>query len=429
MINFILIIFFIVVLILTIFLFISRSKIQKQARDLRYKIKEIKSHEEELEEMNKDLEEYSQENNQLSEKLYLLINILSDLNNKNLSVNKYYDKLLKTILFLVPEAKYGSVSISDEKGWRFLSTVGHDIEYLNKLDLKASNKIISNEVKIYDNLLDRLGKFMDRETQKKFGFGTKPIKSSLIGSIDIEDEINLSISIDIPYFSKENFDNNSKKILESFLNLASSYLNQKLEGDKLKRAYIKFTNKLAMIAEGYDDITGTHIYRVGKLSKLLAKNMDIPEEKIEEIEVFAPLHDIGKIFVPPEILKKPGKLTEEEFEEMKKHTIMSKKLLDSKYFKTAQNIAMYHHEKYDGSGYPFGLKGEEIPIEAQIVSIIDVYDALRSKRPYKDGFSHEKTMKIITNGDNRTKTSHFSPEILEAFLKVEKEIENKWGIL
>src|SRR6056297_2180979 len=129
MINFILTVFSVIVFILIIFLFISKNKIEKQARDLRYKIKEIKNHEEELEEMNRDLEEYYQENNQLSEKLYLLINILSDLNNKNLSVNKYYDKLLKTILFLVPEAKYGSVSLSDEDGWRFLSTVGHDIEY------------------------------------------------------------------------------------------------------------------------------------------------------------------------------------------------------------------------------------------------------------------------------------------------------------
>lgn len=426
MINLILTLFSIIVLILTIYLFISKNKIEKQARDLRYKIKEIKNHEEELEEMKRDLEEYYQENNQLSEKLYLLINILSDLNNKNLSVNKYYNKLLKTILFLVPEAKYGSVSISDENGWRFLSTVGHDIEYLNKLNLRPENKIISNEVKIYNNLLDRLGKFMDRETHKKFGFGSKPIKSSLIGSIDIDEGINLSISIDIPYFSKENFDNNSKRIVESFLNLASSYLNQRIEGDKLKKAYIKFTNKLAMIAEGYDDITGSHIYRVGKLSKLLAKNMGLQKEQVQEIEIFAPLHDIGKIFVPPEILKKPGKLSEEEFEKMKNHTIMSKKLLDSKYFKTARNIAMYHHEKYDGSGYPFGLKGEEIPIEAQIVSIIDVYDALRSKRPYKEGYEHEKALEIIAKGDNRTKKSHFSPEIIKSFLSTEKEIEKIW---
>jgi len=427
--NFILILLILIILILAIFLFISKNKIEKQARDLSYKIKEIKNHEEELEEMNRDLEEYYQENNQLSEKLFLLINILSDLNNKNLSVNKYYDKLLKTILFLVPEAKYGSVSISDEKGWRFLSTVGHDLEYLNKLNLKSNNKITSNEVKIYDNLIDKMGKFMDRETCKKFEYGSKPIKSSLIGSIDIDDEVNLSISVDIPYFSKENFDNNSKKILESFLNLASSYLNQRLEGDRLKKAYIKFTNNLAMIAEGYDDVTGSHIYRVGKLSKLLAKKMDLPKEKVEEIGVFAPLHDIGKIFISPEILKKPGKLSEEEFEEMKSHTVMSKKLLDSKYFKTAQNIAMYHHEKYDGSGYPFGLKGDEIPIEAQIVSVIDVYDALRSKRPYKDEFSHEKALEIILNGDGRTFPSHFSPVILEVFLKIEKEIENIWNKL
>ncbi len=197
--------------------------------------------------------------------------------------------------------------------------------------------------------------------------------------------------------------------------------------DELKEAHLIFAQKLSMIAEGYDEITGNHIYRVGELSAFIAEKLGLGEEFVNEIRHYAPLHDIGKILVPSEILNKPGKLTKEEFEVMKKHTLYGEVLLgDVKMFEMARNIALYHHEKYSGGGYPFGLKGEEIPIEARIVAIVDVYDALRSKRPYKEAFSHEKTLKIILEGDGRTKPEDFDPNILEVFRKYGDEIKKLW---
>jgi len=150
--------------------------------------------------------------------------------------------------------------------------------------------------------------------------------------------------------------------------------------------------------------------------------LDFPEKFKDEIYNYSVLHDIGKIFVSKEILNKPGKLTSEEWETVKKHTIYAKKLLDNPHFKVALNIAMYHHENYDGTGYPKGLKDDEIPIEAQIVKIVDVYDALRSGRPYKKAFSHEEAMKIIIEGDGRTMPSHFNPKILDIFKSLSDEI-------
>lgn len=196
---------------------------------------------------------------------------------------------------------------------------------------------------------------------------------------------------------------------------------------EIEDSYMKFAEQLAVIAESYDESTGNHIERVGELSYFIACELGLGQETAEKIRKFAPLHDIGKILIPKEILDKPGKLTDEEFELMKKHTIYGEKLIGGKeYFRIARNIALYHHEKYDGSGYPYGLKGDEIPVEAQIVAVVDVYDALRSERPYKKAFSHEEALSIIVNGDNRTRPTHFAPNVLEVFKKHGDEIRKLW---
>ncbi len=211
-----------------------------------------------------------------------------------------------------------------------------------------------------------------------------------------------------------------EELEESYKRLEEAYR-------RIEKAHISFAQELSMIAEGYDENTGNHIVRVGELSAFVATELGLGEEFERLIRYYAQLHDIGKILVPKEILTKPGKLTEEEFEEMKKHTIYGEILLrDIEGFEMARNIALYHHEKYDGSGYPFGLRGDEIPIEAQIVSIVDVYDALRSERPYKKAFPHEVAMEIILRGDGRTSPSNFNPEILEIFEKRSGEIRDLW---
>lgn len=138
----------------------------------------------------------------------------------------------------------------------------------------------------------------------------------------------------------------------------------------------------------------------------------------------APLHDIGKVSIPDNILLKKGKLTEEELIIMKTHPLVGFQVLNkgntSGKFDNlmhAKDIALYHHEKYDGSGYPYGIKGKEIPLSARIMAIIDVYDALRSKRPYKDAFTHEKSVAIIIEGSGK----HFDPDLVSAFLDLQEE--------
>lgn len=170
-----------------------------------------------------------------------------------------------------------------------------------------------------------------------------------------------------------------------------------------------------------DTDTGSHILRVNLYSKLLAKKLNCPKKFIEDISKYASLHDVGKIGIDDNILKKPGKLTTEEFEEIKKHPIIGFDLISRmKIGSIAENIALSHHEKWDGTGYPYGLKGDIIPLEGRIVALADVYDALRQARVYKEGFSHEKAMGIILKESGK----HFDPKIVDMFSRYNKEFKD-----
>ena len=189
---------------------------------------------------------------------------------------------------------------------------------------------------------------------------------------------------------------------------------------------------LASLAETRDNETGAHILRTQRYVKALAERLRthprfasaLDDETIDQLYKSAPLHDIGKVGIPDSILLKPGKLTDEEFTVMKGHAkigadaleISEKEFGSNSFLRLAREISLTHHEKWDGSGYPAGLRGDEIPVSGRLMAVADVYDALISKRVYKPAFSHEKAMEIIREGRGR----HFDPDVIAAMEAIEE---------
>ena len=196
--------------------------------------------------------------------------------------------------------------------------------------------------------------------------------------------------------------------------------------EELKLANKETIMRLVSVSEYRDSDTGAHILRIGLVSALIAEKLGMDENFVETIKLAGMMHDIGKVGIPDSILLKNGPLSEPEFQYMKNHTSIGYQILkdsDSPQLQMAGSIALHHHERWCGGGYPDGLSGNDISIESRIVMIADQYDALRSERPYKKGFDHETAFRIITEGDGRTDPSHFDPEILKIFKDISGELE------
>jgi putative two-component system response regulator len=191
--------------------------------------------------------------------------------------------------------------------------------------------------------------------------------------------------------------------------------------EKITRASLETIHRLSRAAEYKDEDTGSHILRMSNMAAVVARRLELGETTVQRILYASPMHDIGKIGIPDHILLKPGRLTPQEWEIMRRHTTIGGRILEGStegFIKLAEVIALTHHEKWDGSGYPRGLKGNRIPLVGRIVAISDVFDALLSRRPYKEPFSLEKSLEIIREG----RDSHFDPQVVDVFMEALDEI-------
>lgn len=231
----------------------------------------------------------------------------------------------------------------------------------------------------------------------------------------------------------DHFQNSSNRLAQT--------VKQRTEEIALSR--IEIVNCLARAAEFHDDITGRHTVRVGRYAALIGRELGLPTQQLQLLELAAQLHDVGKIGIPDSILQKEGQLTPEEFNIMKRHCAMGKSVFEgdsgvtgitsgyqapsesqkyepkhSPLLQLAARIALTHHERWDGTGYPMGLAGEQIPLEGRITAVADVFDALSCKRSYKDAFPLNHCFELLDEG----RASQFDPEVLDAFLKCRDEV-------
>ena len=198
-----------------------------------------------------------------------------------------------------------------------------------------------------------------------------------------------------------------------------------VQAEQLQLAHIDLIQRLGRAAEYKDTDTGEHIARMSRYSKVLALAYGMSEYEAEQLKQAAPMHDVGKIGIPDAVLLKPGRLNENEYEHMKQHALIGAKILEnspSPLLQLAYKLALEHHEKWDGTGYPYGLKGKEISIEGRIVAIADVFDALTSKRPYKKAWSIEEALDLLKDEAGK----HFDPQLVDLFIgQIDSIIEIK----
>lgn len=184
---------------------------------------------------------------------------------------------------------------------------------------------------------------------------------------------------------------------------------------ELELARLEILERLARAAEYRDDTTGQHIIRVGRLSEQIGRVLGLGEERLFELRHAAPLHDVGKIGIPDAILRKPARLTSDEWALMRQHTEIGARILEGcgyPVIQMAHTIALTHHERWDGKGYPQGLQGEEIPLWGRIVAVVDAYDAMVNDRPYRPALSHEQAIETL----QAEREKQFDPLIVDAFL-------------
>jgi len=196
---------------------------------------------------------------------------------------------------------------------------------------------------------------------------------------------------------------------------------------ELEEAYYDTVLRLTRASAYKDRETGAHIQRVSHYAKVLARHLGWTDDDQELIFRAAPMHDVGKIAIPDDLIRKRGSLDGGDRQVMESHTLIGASLLEgsnSRLLDMAREIALTHHEHWDGSGYPHGLIGDQIPIAGRIVMLSDHYDALRSRRSYKRGIDHDATCKIIVEGDGRTRPEHFDPHLLQIFGEAHAEFDS-----
>lgn len=279
--------------------------------------------------------------------------------------------------------------------------------YITKLDEAARQLDIE-----YKTINDRLGGTADANTVKRGETGAGIISFLSPGGINTKVEKLLALEQEYEQQLEDTVRKRTQELTEAL--------------SKINTMSNEMIFRLTKAAESKEFGTGEHIVRIGLYASEIAGLLGMNKEFIELITFASPMHDLGKIGIPDNILLKPGGLTLDELNIMKRHTLIGENILSKSSFPKIQlsaSIALNHHERWDGTGYPRGLKGKEIPVEARIVMVCDIYDAMRSARPYKPAFNHHKATEIIIGGDERTRPEHFDPDVLQAFIRLLPKFE------
>ena len=401
-------------------------QLQRKKEELFASNQQLQAYNEEIMAMNEELENSYLELEKLNNKFEKMISLISDIDNlKTISEEEFLSKILKQAVEIVPEADSGSIYTFGDKYVNFVDCIGYDLEKLKKRKIK--NEAFYSQVFPIEIIDTAEIKKRNKKYMKKNGFeklkenSLNKSKEIMYLDLEINGRKKAGISLDITQESSKEFTNNSKKIFAAFNNIASSFYKLKKYNSLQNNFTREIISSTIKMLEMYDLYTKGHSENVADLAVKIAKEMELSKQKVDAVYWAGLVHDIGKLLIPLDILNKNGKLSDSEYEVIQEHPVLGSNALSSSI--SLEHIAKYvrhHHERWDGQGYPEGLAKNKIPIVSQILCTADAWDAMRSKRTYRDSLSYQQALLEIS--DN--KGSQFAPDVADALLKVLNNEEN-----
>ena len=347
-----------------------------------------------------------------------LVMIAGALGVRDLNEKDFLDLFLEKTMAIIDEADFGTVAMIENGHWKFISAVGYDIDLLSKLNLNTDKVHLKKTVEIVDDLYDNYDNDFKKEDAKILRSAVKPFKQSLIAPFYFGGEFVGNLSLDIAKDNPGKFSEDTKGILNSISKIAASFLELKKSAKNKEEFQKNVVLSLVKAIEYYDAYTRGHSERVAAYSTFLAKRLGLPKEIVNKIYWASLVHDVGKIFVARTVLNKVSFLTPDEFNEIKKHSEKGEEILrETEGMSEISLIVRHHHERWDGSGYPDGKKGEEIPMESRIIALGDSFDAMTSDRPYRRKMELEEAIEDI----KRYSGTLYETKLVEAFLCHELE--------
>lgn len=351
----------------------------------------------------------------------IVFEVDSFVNMHTMNKNDFLEKIFIGAFKLIPEAEKGSFYELVGDKYIPIFANGYNFKTLQKLVFNRSDAFIEYQcsdvasIEAYEIYIENRDdtKYTEEVINIFKELGTYSNFTCLYAPIQVEG-VNVGI-ICLECFNKTGFSKISKKILKFYAQIISNFYTQKIFHDKETKMYDDIVTALVSAIEVKDKYTEGHAQRVREYSCAIAQELQLSKAQVSDISTAALLHDIGKIGIPTEILNKPGKLTEDEYAIIKLHPIYTKTILEkiSDFF-TIANFAYNHHENYDGTGYPQGLKSYEIPFESQIIQVADAYDAMTSERAYRKALSAQEALEII----NKEMGKQFNPEIAKVAIEL-----------
>jgi PAS domain S-box-containing protein len=399
----------------------KKEELQKSYEDLEAMNEELYSINEELQETYFEVSRLYRESKRTNEGLEALIHTIMGLGDGDIHLDTFLVNAFHGLYRLIDTADYGSLVFFREGVTHYVDAIGHDLEALQKLQVAEEKFIHSDQVVVIEDLLDKnLENQFTRAEFEAMIEASQPIRSSLILSLTEGETMIANVSLDISASEDKQFTEADRQIAEGFKTLVNAYLNQKRLRELSEDFHQHIVLAITGMLEIHDQYTRGHSENVARMARAVGRSFGLSEGTLSDTYWAGMVHDIGKILIGDEVLNKVDPLTDEEYRIIRQHPVWGYETLRAS--KPLEKIARYvrhHHERWDGRGYPDGLAGDEIPLISQILCVVDAYDAMTSKRSYRDALSFEAATAELKKHSG----TQFSPEVVTHFLSLLKETQ------